>query len=177
MKVCENIVNSIIGSIAAQRPKASDKNAENVPKAAAKLRDEYVKGGDEDKSIGIYYIGRSDDGNPEIKFDDPQRADAKNKESEKAKPESNSHEEKEPEKAEPDKSEPKKKSESCTANTDKVDKEIERLKEKQKQIEQKLRAEDDEEKAEQLKKQLDSVNRELSRKDCDSYRRSRTEFS
>ncbi len=177
MKVCENIGNRIVGSLAAQKPKASDKSNESVPKAAARPRDEYVKGGDEDKSIGLYYIKRGNDGAPEIKFDDPQMTDAKNKESEKAEPESKSPEEKEPEKSEPDKSEPKKKSESCTANTDKVDKEIERLKEKQKQIEQKLRAEDDERKTEQLKKQLDSVTRELSRKDCDSYRRSRTEFS
>jgi predicted RNase H-like nuclease (RuvC/YqgF family) len=64
------------------------------------------------------------------------------------------------------------KSEKCTTNTDSVDKEIEKLKEEKKQIEQQIRsANGDEEKKKELERKLEQIENELSQKDTDSYRR------
>lgn len=68
------------------------------------------------------------------------------------------------------------KSESCTCNTDRVDGEIKRLKEKQEQLEQKLRSAEGEN-AERIKKQLESVSAELAMKDNDTYRRQNSVFT
>lgn len=68
------------------------------------------------------------------------------------------------------------KSEVTVCNTDKVDKEIERLREKQEQLEQKLRAAEGEN-AERIRRQLESVSAELAMKDNDSYRRQNAVFS
>lgn len=68
------------------------------------------------------------------------------------------------------------KSESCTCNTDRVDGEIKRLKEKQEQLEQKLRSAEGEN-AERIKKQLESVSAELAMKDNDTYRRQNAVFN
>ena len=54
--------------------------------------------------------------------------------------------------------------------------EIEKLKRKKKELEQKVNRESDPDKAEDLKKQLAQVERELSQKDNDSYRRRHTVF-
>ena len=62
--------------------------------------------------------------------------------------------------------------EEVTANTDKVDREIEKLKEKKQQLEQQIRAASgDEEKTKELEKKLAQVESELSQKDNDTYRR------
>ncbi|MBQ8411353.1 MAG: hypothetical protein IJX15_06475, partial [Ruminiclostridium sp.] len=77
----------------------------------------------------------------------------------------------------PDKSEkqinglPTDKAEKCTTNTDKVDREIEKLKEKKRQIEQQIQSETDENKRQALEKQLAQVEAELSQKNNDAYRR------
>ncbi len=73
-------------------------------------------------------------------------------------------------------SDEKKKVETCTGDTSKVDREIEKLKRKKKELEQKVNRESDPDKAEDLKKQLAQVERELSQKDNDSYRRRHTVF-
>ncbi len=86
-------------------------------------------------------------------------------------------EENEDEKASPKKDSPKCKSEKCTCNTDKVDREIERLKKKQKQLEQQINNTADPKKAEALEKELAQVEHELSQKDNDSYRRQHAVFS
>lgn len=73
---------------------------------------------------------------------------------------------------------PKKSEEKCVGNTDKVDREIEKLKEKQQQLEQQIRsAAGDEEKVRELEKKLAQVEGELRQKDNDSYRRQNTSFS
>lgn len=72
--------------------------------------------------------------------------------------------------------EEREKSESCTCNTDRVDGEIKRLREKQEQLEQKLRAAEGEN-AERIRKQLESVSAELAMKDNDAYRRQNAIFS
>ena len=66
---------------------------------------------------------------------------------------------------------PTDKAEKCTTNTDKVDREIEKLKEKKRQIEQQIQSETDENKRQALEKQLAQVEAELSQKNNDAYRR------
>ena len=62
------------------------------------------------------------------------------------------------------------KAEKATTDTDSVDKEIERLKEKKDELEQKLRTAD-EAKRQQIEAELNQVNAELLLKTTDSYRR------
>ena len=62
------------------------------------------------------------------------------------------------------------KSESTTTNTDMVDRELERLKEKKAKLEQELLTAD-ETKRQELQMQLDQVNMELTLKNSDTYRR------
>lgn len=69
------------------------------------------------------------------------------------------------------------KSESCTGNTDKVDREIEKLKQKKAKLEQQIQTATDPGKKETLEKQLAQVERELAQKDNDAYRRAHTSFS
>ncbi len=67
---------------------------------------------------------------------------------------------------------PEKPAEKCTVNTDAVDREIEELKEKKKRLEKQIQsASGDENKIRELKKELEQVECELSRKDNDTYRR------
>lgn len=73
---------------------------------------------------------------------------------------------------------PKKSGEKCTCDTDKVDKEIKKLKEKKKQLEQQIQmASQDEEKVRELEKELARVESELVQKDNDTYRRQNSSFS
>ena len=67
--------------------------------------------------------------------------------------------------------------ERCTANTDRVDREIENLKEKKQQIEQQMKSCDDLKKMQDLEKQLAGIESELQEKDNDTYRRQHTQFS
>ncbi len=96
-----------------------------------------------EKPGGLYRIGKDENGNRKLYFEDP-----------------------------------KKPAEKCTASTDKVDKEIEKLKEKKKQLEQEIKAASgDEEKVRKLEKKLAQVESELSQKDNDTYRRQHTSFT
>lgn len=73
---------------------------------------------------------------------------------------------------------PEKPAEKCTSNTDKVDREIEKLKEKKQQLEQQIQsAVGDESKIKELEKKLAQVESELSQKDNDGYRRQNASFS
>lgn len=73
---------------------------------------------------------------------------------------------------------PKKDTKTCTGNTDQVDREIRKLKEKAQQLEQQILASSgDEKKAADLEKKLSQVQSELSQKDNDTYRRQHTIFS
>ena len=68
--------------------------------------------------------------------------------------------------------------EVCVCNTDKVDREIEKLKEKKRELEQQIRsASGDERKIQELEKKLAQVEQELSQKDNDTYRKQHSEFS
>ena len=63
------------------------------------------------------------------------------------------------------------KAEECTTNTDAVDREIEKLKEEKRQLEQQIQAETDDEKVKELEKKLARVEAELNQKNNDTYRR------
>lgn len=155
MKINENDrINSVISMQnikASEKSKALPSEDESVP--SERNYDRYIPG-DNDESIGLYSMEYDDEGNPAISFDAPK--------------------EKKPDEPEGDKSE---KAESCTGNTDKVDAEIKRLKEKQKQLEQKLMSADDEKKKKLIEQQLAAIESELIQKDNDSYRRGHTVFS
>ena len=101
---------------------------------------------------GLYWIGADEQGTPKICFDDPE-ADA-------------------PQKSTPDSCE-----ELCTADTGKVDRELEQLRRERQQLEQQLNSETDETKAKELQRKLAALDGELSRKDNDAYRRRHTVFS
>lgn len=73
---------------------------------------------------------------------------------------------------------PKKSGEKCVGNTDQVDREIKRLKERQQQLEQQIQtAAGDEQKTRELEKKLAQIEGELRQKDNDTYRRQHSSFS
>ncbi len=70
------------------------------------------------------------------------------------------------------------KAEKCTTDTDRVDREIEKLKEEKKQLEQQLRAVTGEEgKTREIERKLAQIESELSQKDNDAYRRQKALIS
>ncbi len=73
-----------------------------------------------------------------------------------------------------------KRAEKCEGNTDKVEREIKKLKEKKQQLEAQIQsasASGDEKKIRELEKKLAQVEQELRQKDNDTYRRRHTVFS
>ena len=90
---------------------------------------------------GRYRLGKDEDGKPKIDFDGPEKSGSG------------------------------KDGQSCTCNTDKVDREIEKLKKQKQELEQQINRETDESKIEDLKAKLAQVEKELSQKDNDTYRR------
>ena len=107
-------------------------------------KDEYIPS-DKDEPIGIYAVSQDDEGNPKINYDSPEKADN------------------EPENT-------PEKSESCTTNTDNVDREIQQLKEQAHQLSRCINSAEGKER-EHLEKQLKSIQSELLQKDNDNYRR------
>ncbi len=75
------------------------------------------------------------------------------------------------------KSEKSEKSEMWRCSTDKVDREIEKLKKQKAELEGKLSMEKDERKIQELESQLSQVERELSQKDNDTYRKQHMEMT
>lgn len=65
----------------------------------------------------------------------------------------------------------RKSEEKITINTDDVDREIKQLKERKRQIEQQLQAEQDEQRKRALEQELKTIESMLSFKDNDAYRR------
>ncbi len=140
------------------------------PKA---MMDEYVP---EERSepSGRYWLGKDEDGQPKIHFDGPERAADAPKQLEDT-----------PEAEEPDPADPgvkgpegkKDNGETWECNTDKVDREIEKLKKKQQELKQQLNTETDEAKSKELERQLAQVERELKQKDNDTYRKQHSTFT
>lgn len=138
------------------------------------VRDEYLPE-EKREPYGRYWLGKDEDGSPKIYFDDPEAKEGApvSPEVPKAEDPDGEKEPMSPKKA-GDKGE---KEEKCTANTDEVDREIRKLKEKKQKLEAKLNRETDETKRESLERQLAQVENELRQKDNDSYRRQHTKFT
>ena len=132
-------------------------------------RDEYISSETSgQKPTGLYRVGQDEKGNRKLFFDDPKASHAYGKddrfgESEDGKaPKADGGSQGKP-------------AEKCVTNTDKVDREIKKLKEKKQQLEQQIQsASGDEKKIRELEKTLAQVENELSQKDNDTYRRQNT---
>ena len=144
--------------------KSEDESQSRQPKP---VMDEYIPEEPQEPS-GRYWMGKDEDGQPKIFFDDPERAADAPRQPEDA-PEAE-----EPKQAGQGAKGPegkKNKDETWECNTDKVDREIEKLKKKQQELEQRLNSETDEAKIKDLERQLAQVEQELKQKDNDTYRR------
>ena len=155
----------VLGASKVQKPEEEAQGHQLKP-----VMDEYVPEEPQEPS-GRYWMGKDEDGQPKIYFDDPERAADAPRQPEDA-PEAE-----EPKQAGQGAKGPegkKNKDETWECNTDKVDREIEKLKKKQQELEQRLNSETDEAKIKDLEHQLAQVERELKQKDNDTYRRQHT---
>ena len=145
------------------------------------VTDEYVPEGPQEPS-GRYWMGRDENGQPKIYFDAPERpADASEEAPAIKNPDADGPVAEDPSQAEKGAKEPEKKggkeAERCAGNTDQVDREIEKLKKKQEELERRLSTETDETKVRELERQLAQVARELKQKDNDTYRKQHATFT
>ena len=140
-------------------PKVQRPEEEAAIRSRTPLTDEYIPEEKQEPS-GRYWIGRNEDGQPKVCFDGPERTD--DGPSDAPAP---------ARKAEGDKAE------RCTANTDQVDREIERLRRRKETLEQQISAQTDGAKIRELERKLAQAERELAQKDNDAYRRRHTVFS
>lgn len=130
----------------------SVRSAENTPKTDEKGSGMIPENRDEyvpseeKEPIGLYSVSPDENGDPRVSFD-----------SEKSKSD-------DPE------------SDTITANTDKVDREIKSLRDKEQALRQKLRSAD-ESAAEDIRRELEQVTAALAQKDNDGYRRQNTVFT
>ncbi len=135
--------------------------------------DEYVPE-EKREPFGRYWLGRDEDGRPKIYFDNPERT----AESPKPPEDAPGAEKSEPDKGPEGPEKPgRKKEERCVCNTDQVDREIEQLKRKKAELEQRASAETDAARVKDLERQLAQTERELSEKDNDAYRKQHSTFT
>lgn len=174
---------------------SKDKHPKNTLKPAT---DEYLPEEKQEPS-GRYWMKKDENGHPKVYFDNPEQtsgspakinstpqpdkpvsdktpktnapAPDKDPETDKAAPA------KTPEPDKPNQKTKESEDETCHGSTDNVDREIKKLKEKKKQLEQQCNSESDEEKLKDLEKELAKVENELRQKDNDVYRRQHTVFS
>ena len=119
------------------------------------VMDEYVPE-EKPEPTGRYRLGKDEEGKPKIYFDAPDASDASGRDKSAEGPERSGSD---------------KEGQSCTCNTDKVDREIEKLKKQKQELEQQINMETEESKIEDLKAKLAQIEKELSQKDNDTYRR------
>ena len=158
----------MMGASKVQKPEEEARDRQLKP-----VMDEYIPEEPQEPS-GRYWMGKDEDGQPKIYFDDPERAADAPKQPEDA-PEAE-----EPKQAGQGAKGPegkKDKEEVWEGNTDKVDREIEKLKKKQQELEQRLNTETDEAKIKDLEHQLAQVEQELKQKDSDTYRRQNAAYT
>ena len=137
------------GASKVQRPQEETQDRQPKP-----VMDEYVPE-EPQEPFGRYWVGKDEDGQPRIYFDDPERAEDA-----------------------PEQPKGKKdKDEVWECNTDKVDREIEKLKEKRQELEQCLNTETDEAKIKELESQMTQVEMEVEQKDNDTYRKQNSIFT
>lgn len=120
-------------------------------------KDEYISSEQSgSRPSGLYHMGKDGNGNPRVLYDDPKKAHGADK---KEQPGAGA-------------GRPEEDAEKCITDTDKVDREIKRLREQKQQLEQQIKAASgDEEKKRELERKLSRVEAELGQKDNDTYRR------
>ena len=145
----------------AERAAEAEKAAEEKTPAGCQNRDEYISSEkSEKKPTGLYRVGQ-----------DPKAVHA----NAKAQRSREGEDGKEPKASGDSQGKP---AEKCVANTDRVEREIRKLKEKKQQLEQQIQSvSGDEKKIRELEKKLAQVENELSRKDNDTYRRQNASVS
>ena len=135
--------------------KTKEAETKEAQKFAKPEKDEYLPE-EKHESSGRYWMEQGEDGQKKIHFDDPDKNPKAN------------NPEKTPQKPEP---------EICRGNNDKAVREIEKLKEEKKTLEQQIQTETDEEKIKKLEQKLAQVENELRQKDNNGYLRRNTVFS
>ncbi len=179
----EPISGMISGAI---RPPAAAADVEAPPKVRRpgeqtqdspirSAKDEYIPEEKQEPS-GLYWLGKDEDGQPKVYFDDPDRADSA-PETQDELPAADGPDQDKGADGPEKKASDSRKAEICRGSTDKVDREIEKLKKKREELERQINSETDETKLKGLKKKLAQVEGELRQKDNDAYRRQHTEFS
>lgn len=165
----------VLGASKVQKPKEESQRRQPKP-----VMDEYVPEEPQEPS-GRYWMGKDEEGQPTIYFDDPERATDAPKQPEGAldtkKPDADAPEVSEPDPAGQGAKGPegkKEKDEVWEGNSNKVDRKIEKLKKRKEELEQRLNTETDEAKIKTLEQQLAQVEQELKQKDNDTYRRQHT---
>ncbi len=153
-----------------QRP---EEQAQDSPAAPAK--DEYIPEEKREPS-GLYWLGQDGDGQPKVYFDDPERA-AGAPETQDEPPTAGGPDQDKGADGPEKKASDSRKAEICRGSTDKVDREIEKLKKKREELERQINSETDETRLKELNKKLARVESELRLKDNDAYRRQHTVFS
>lgn len=151
----------------AEKAKEAEKAAEEKKSGTlSEPQDEYISSEKSGKKpTGLYWVGKDENGSWKIFFDDPKADHADGTDDRSGEGEDG----KEPKVSGDSQGKPE---EKCVTNTDKVDREIKKLKEEKQQLEQQIQsASGDEKKIRELEKQLAQVENELSQKDNDTYRR------
>ncbi len=155
---------------------ADVKEPSNVQRSGDKIQgrpitpamDEYIPE-EKQEPTGRYWLDRDEEGRTKVYFDSPERA-ADAPEKQDVLPDADN-----PTQGRgtdgPEKKVSDKKAESCTGSTDKVDREIEKLKKKQEELERQINSETDDAKIKELERKLAQVESELRQKDNDAYRR------
>ena len=130
------------------------------------VMDEYIPEEKQEPS-GRYWPGRDEEGRPRLFVDGPDRPEDSPRPPEDGAPEREA----------PENRDPERKTERCTCDTGRVDREIEGLKRKREELSRQLNAETDGGKIRELERKLAQVEDELRQKDNDAYRRQHAEFS
>ena len=157
----------------AEKAKEAEKAAEEKKSGTlSEPQDEYISSEKSGKKpTGLYWVGKDENGSRKIFFDDPKADHANGKDDRSGEGEDG----KGPKVSGDNQGKP---AEKCVTNTDKVDREIKKLKEKKQQLEQQIQsASGDEKKIRELEKKLPQVENELSQKDNDTYRRQNASVS
>ena len=134
---------------------------ETRPRHQKPVMDEYVPE-EKPEPTGRYRLGKDEDGKPKIYFDAPDASDASDRDKSAEGPERSGSD---------------KEGQSCTCNTDKVDRENEKLKKQKQELEQQINRETDESKIEDLKAKLAQIEKELGQKDNDTYKRQHATYT
>ncbi|MCI8654132.1 MAG: hypothetical protein HFF11_10665 [Angelakisella sp.] len=129
------------------------------------LRDRYAPKERED-SAGLYRMTKDEEGNPVLRFDDPQAAQKKE-----------TAQEKEAEAEAEEKKAREKEAKTATINTDRVDREIERLKEQIEELERQLNYGGSLVDTEKTEQELTLAKIALRLKDNDTYRRAHAQIT